>query len=105
MRGPIKKVAGLSLNISPATRMIALAIRLIGHPASEQEIRKRCRYMRDMGLHNFDLSGPNIRNKIQRHWAGSTIFKTTHGSKNAAIFVRVPGKPVRWKLIEGFEPC
>jgi hypothetical protein len=65
--------------------------------------------MRLEGFHNFDEGGnTNLRNRLQRNWCGSTIWKNKWGPKNgyASIFTRVkicPGE-TNWALAKGYNP-
>lgn len=98
----------LFLKIPPAARILALAMARIGRPAFEWEIVAECAKMRREGLHDFDLgSSNNLRNRLQRNWAGSKIYQTKWAKTYAAIFVRIPGVAggkARWTLVKGFKP-
>jgi hypothetical protein len=95
----------MMLKVPRAARVVAQAIENIGHAATEAEMVRECQRMRDAGIHDYDLgSTSNLRNRIQRNWAGSKIYQETWGPKGyAAIFIRVPGSPVRWCLVPGFK--
>jgi hypothetical protein len=103
----------LMLKVTPAARVTAQAIENIGRRtkgifggATEQEIVRECRRMKEAGEHSFDAGfRTNPRNRLQRACAGSKIYRETWGPKGyAAIFIRVPGSPARWKLVPGFKP-
>jgi len=91
--------------VPAAARVVAQAIENIGYPATEDEIVRECQRLKNAGVHDFDLGArSNLRNRIQRNWPESKIYQETWGPKGyAAIFVRVPGYPARWRLAPGFK--
>lgn len=100
--------------IPDAALTIAKAIERLGRSPSgytEDQLIAECTKMREEGLHTFLLGFTtngepgNIRNRLQRNWGGSRIYKETWGPKNgyAAIFVQAEAKPPHWTLVKGFE--
>jgi len=90
-----------------AACIIAHALYLIKRPAHEDEIIAMCSRMRELGYHDFKLGVPNnLRNRIQRNWGESKIYKDTWGPKGyAAIFVASGTDNHRlWSLVKGYKP-
>ena len=96
----------MMLKVPRAARVVAQALWNIGRAATEPEIIRECRRLRDAGLHDFDEgSRTNLRNRIQRNCSFYKIYRETWGPDGYAnIFIRVPGKPARFKLVPGFKP-
>lgn len=109
-------VKPMALNVPARARVIAQAIlrfKRRGHgPPTENEIIWEAKRMRAEGLHNMNIgSNTNLRNGLQRSWAGSTIYKNKWGKpphNYAPIFIRLEPTyqhPLtRWDVVEGFVP-
>jgi len=94
--------------VPPAARVIAYAIKMIGRPATENEIIEQCASMRHDGMTDYDLgTSSNLRNRIQRNWGEASIYKNKWAHKGyAAIFIRIKklGEPVCWWVQEWYKP-
>jgi hypothetical protein len=109
---PFANPGPVLLKVPPAARVLAQAIirieRWLGHPrgATEVEIVEECARMRAAGIHTYDLgSSTNLRNRIQRNWAGGKIYREKWGRTYAPVFERIEGShPTRWTLVKGFVP-
>jgi len=90
--------------VPPAARFLALAIVHDGNPKrglTEAQMVERCGLMRAAGVHDYDLgANSNLRNRIQRNWAGSSIWKKTWREAGyRPVFERVEGsRPTRWRV-------
>jgi hypothetical protein len=94
--------------VPPAAKAIVYALRAIGYPSTENEIIEQCARMRVDRMTDFDLgTNSNIRNRIQRNWSDSSIYRSTWAAKGYAdIFIRIkkPGEPVRWWVQDWYKP-